>query len=83
MPSDWWHLQEPWFFEEPGPGNITQWMKLVGAGSRKCHGSNIHGNTPPYQCAKSVLVSFMSVSLLMVYHTMYIEPVTFSGAGTH
>ena len=46
MPSDWWLLREPWLFEEPGPEDITQWVKLVGAGSSKSHGSNIHGNTP-------------------------------------
>ena len=43
------------------PEDITQWVKLVGAGSSKCHGSNIHGNTPSNQCARSVLVSFTSV----------------------
>ena len=39
-------------------------MKLVGAGSSKCHGSNIHGNTPSNQCARSVLVSFTALSML-------------------
>ena len=53
------------------PEDITQWVKLVGAGSSKCHGSNIHGNTPSNQCARSVLVSFMSVSLLIVYYHVY------------
>ena len=60
MPSDWWLLREPWLFEEPGPEDITQWAKLVGAGSSKSHGSNIYGNIPFNQCARSVLVSFMS-----------------------
>ena len=64
MPSDWWLLREPWLFEEPGPEDITQWVKLVGAGSSKCHGSNIHGNTPSNQCASSVLVSFTADCVL-------------------
>ena len=33
--------QEPWLFEELGPEDIRQWVKLVNAGSRKCHGGVI------------------------------------------
>ena len=47
-------------FRGSRPEDITQWVKLVGAGSSKSHGSIIHGNTPYNQCARSVLVSFMS-----------------------
>ena len=52
------------FGSRAGPEDITLWEKFLRAGSSKCHGSNIHGNTPSNQCARSVLVSFMSVSLL-------------------
>ena len=46
------------------PEDITQWVKLVGAGSSKSHGSIIHGNTPSNQCARSVLVSFTADCVL-------------------
>ena len=51
-------------FRGSRPEDITQWVKLVGAGSSKCHGSNIHGNTPSNQCASSVLVSFTADCVL-------------------
>ena len=51
-------------FRGSRPEDITQWVKLVGAGSSKSHGSNIHGNTPSNQCARSVLVSFTALSML-------------------